>query len=97
MKTALLLLLLSASPSMAAECFHNEDDPTWTVTVNDPGVEPEMLWKQGDKVVKLDSASAGTGISQRYLADQDSDDTYGYVFVDETLVIEHVIYRKGCN
>lgn len=97
MKTALLALLLSASPSMAAECFHNEDDPTWTVTLNDPGSDAEMTWKQGDKIVKLDSESAGTGIMQRYLADQDSDDTFGFVFVDDALVIEHVIYRKGCN
>jgi len=88
-----------ASPAAAARCYQNEDNPDWTVTINDPGIEPEMVWNQGGQVVELGTSGAGTGIPRRYAYEWngDSEHHYSFLFVDEVLVFDLEIYRPGCT
>jgi hypothetical protein len=84
-----------ASPAAAARCYQHEDYPNRTIIINDPGVEPEMIWDQGDGITELGTVSAGTGIPRRYASD--GENTYSYLFVDEVLVFDLEIYRPGCK
>lgn len=96
MRLIAALFVLAANPALAAECFHHEDHPDWTITINDPGVEPEMVWKQGAKTVELSTAGSGTGIPTRFAMDDDGN-TYQYRFVDKVFVIGMEAYYPGCK
>lgn len=88
-----------ASPAAASQCYQSDDNPDWTVTVNDPGVEPEMVWNQGGEIVEMATVGAGTGIPRRYavVLNRDDDGHYPYLFVDGVLVLDMGIYRPGCR
>jgi hypothetical protein len=96
MKLLLTALLVScASPALAAQCFHHEDDPSWTITLNDPGVQPEVVWKQGDVVKEGGTGSAGTGIAMRVLyVDEEG---YKFRFYKDVLIVDSEVYEPGCD
>jgi len=100
---AIFLGLCAPAFADKSHCYRSEDYPDWTVTVfdrdeNSDPEAPEMIWHQGDKDVRLISISGGTGIPRRALTDLDNlDNVWGFVFVDDALVLDYDIYRPGCK
>ncbi len=94
MKTLLAaLLLIAATPALAnGQCFHDQDDPTWTLTETESG----FLWKQGAKTEELDDTSAGAGVPNRILVDTDLN-AYRYMYLNGYLIVEMAVYEPGCD
>jgi hypothetical protein len=82
-------VLLASQAAAEPRCFRN-DDSQWTITVNDHGVEPEMLWNRDGELVSLAAMGAGTGIPRRYAYDLDGELERGYLylFVRDVLVFD---------
>lgn len=105
MKTLLLALLIASGPAFAADkCYQDENDPTARVVVKDLHEDPEapeMVWTIAGRTVNLGTAGAGTGGTRRYAFEMDSSadptPTYGYVYVDNALVLDYGVYRLGCK
>jgi hypothetical protein len=92
MRSLLLIATLIATPAAAKECYRLVEDPEWTITINDPGVEPEWLWQQGDKTVAVTTGSAGTGIPVRVAYDPDWNG-YSYIFHKGDLIVDMSVYE----
>lgn len=95
MRTVLALLLMM-SPAVAGQCYTHEDQKDWTITLNDPGTQPELVWKQGSETVELDTSGAGTGIPVRVAWDAEGNG-YKYRFVGDMLLVDMELYTPGCQ
>lgn len=94
---AMVVLLASVSSSLAGQCYQNEEDPKQTITVNDPGTDPEWVWHRDGKDIETSTASSGTGVARRYATTADGK-SVGYAFVgDVALVVDYEVYWKGCK
>jgi hypothetical protein len=90
------IALLVAAPAQAAKCYHHEEHKDWTLTVNDPGVSPEFVLKQGGKVTGYQTGSGGTGIPRRYAVDEDGNILL-YRYVGDVLLLDYEAYYPGCK
>ena len=94
---ALLLSTFMTTSALAGQCYIHEDHPDWTITINDPGVRPEWVWKQGAETVEIETTGAGTGIPVRAALDMDSGEAHRYRFVGDSLLVEMELYLPGCE
>lgn len=92
MRSLVLIAAVVATPAAAKECYQLIEDPEWTITINDPGVEPEWLWKQGDRTVEIMTGSAGTGIPVRVAYDSDLNGV-AYMFHKGDLIVDMSVYQ----
>lgn len=89
-------LILAAGPAAAKECYQLDEDPDWTITVNEPGADPEWWWKRGADAepIGVTTTGAGTGVPTR-VAWPDEDDAKGarYMFYKDALIVDMDVYE----
>ncbi|MDX0513327.1 hypothetical protein GOD47_01400 [Sinorhizobium medicae] len=94
MRTLLLAMTVAyaVTPAFAAECYTNEDHPSWTIRVTEDGYR----WDQGGKIVDVSESGTGTGNPMRVLVDEDGN-VDRIMLHKGDLIIEMEVYTPGCR